>query len=268
MLKKKIIFGGGLHRSGTSLLHEILRSHPEVSGFENTGVPEDEGQHLQTVYLPAKAFGRPGSFGFNKMAFMDENHPLATEKSSEKIFQEWSKYWDLNCQFLIEKSPPNLLRTRFLQKIFPNSFFIIILRHPIAVSYATRKWSTERVTILLEHTLRCYEQFRKDMPYLSNVYVLRYEDFVANPNQIVHDLFTWLDLEPIKLDRQIKQDVNSKYFDAFMTDQLTLRRRLDLILQGSLRRFEDRANIFGYSLKSLEDLLEVSWLGASNRLFS
>lgn len=78
---KTLIFIGGLHRSGTSLLHEILRRHPAVSGFANTGVPKDEGQHLQTVYPPASAFGGPGLFGFNRASFMNEDHPLATIES-------------------------------------------------------------------------------------------------------------------------------------------------------------------------------------------
>ncbi|MEI2612689.1 MAG: hypothetical protein V9G20_28950 [Candidatus Promineifilaceae bacterium] len=56
----QFIFIGGLHRSGTSILFKTLRDHPQISGFYNTQVPEDEGQHLQTVIPPAKAFGGPG----------------------------------------------------------------------------------------------------------------------------------------------------------------------------------------------------------------
>ena len=52
---QQLVFVGGLHRSGTSLVHRCLAEHPSASGFRNTGVWEDEGQHLQTVYLPAAA---------------------------------------------------------------------------------------------------------------------------------------------------------------------------------------------------------------------
>ena len=54
---KKFVFICGLHKSGTSLLFRILRDHPDMSGFTNTGVPKDEGQHLQSVYPPAWRFG-------------------------------------------------------------------------------------------------------------------------------------------------------------------------------------------------------------------
>ncbi len=84
MLDKQFVFVAGLHRSGTSLLFQCLRDHPQISGFENTGVPEDEGQHLQSVYQPAHKFGRPGTFGFNPDSYLTESSPLVTEENRER----------------------------------------------------------------------------------------------------------------------------------------------------------------------------------------
>ena len=56
------IFVCGLHRSGTSVLHRAIRAHPDISGIDGTKSPEDEGQHLQSVYLPGGKFGGPGAF--------------------------------------------------------------------------------------------------------------------------------------------------------------------------------------------------------------
>ena len=107
--EKVFIFIGGVHKSGTSLLHEILKSHPDISGFSDTGVPEDEGQLLQSVYPPAYTFGGAGRFGFHEESYMDEHHPLATERNAEELFLQWSRYWDLDRPYLIEKSPPNII---------------------------------------------------------------------------------------------------------------------------------------------------------------
>ena len=79
---KRFVFIGGLHRSGTSLVHEILKAHHEVSGFTNTGAPEDEGQHLQSVYAPSSAHGTFGTFGFDPDAHLTEESPLATPQSA------------------------------------------------------------------------------------------------------------------------------------------------------------------------------------------
>ena len=69
---KKIVFISGLHRSGTSVLHRELSACRQCSGFRNTGVPEDEGQHLQTVFPNAAFYGGPEEFAFNADSYLDE----------------------------------------------------------------------------------------------------------------------------------------------------------------------------------------------------
>lgn len=251
------IFIAGMHRSGTSLLHNIIRSHPLVSGFKNTGMPRDEGQHLQHVYPHDSEFGGPGKFGFEEGAYMDENHPLASPETAAELFKEWSEYWDLSKNYLVEKSPTNTLRTRFLQKLFPNSQFIAIIRHPVAVAYATRKWSKGSIPHLIEHTLICYERFIEDAKYLKRVYIIRYEDFIISPQQYVRKLFSWIGLPPHESDETIHSDINQRYFDRWKKDQ---ENNWNLIFEGFRRFFkrieeyEKRGQQFGYSFIEPEEV--------------
>jgi hypothetical protein len=261
MHTKKIIFLAGLHRSGTSLVHTILRSHPELDGFANTGVPEDEGQFLQDVYLPGMAFGGPGRFGFNTASFMDETHPLATRQNAIRLFQEWRRYWHTDQAYLLEKSPPNLVRTRFLQHLFPQACFVVILRHPIAVAYATQKWSQTSIVSLLEHSLRCYERFWKDAPYLRRVYILRYEDFVSEPAAALQRLLDWIGVGPMPLEQAVRPDINEQYFQAWEATLRILTKRASWEIVTRLWRFEARANAFGYSFRQPRLLLPVSYPG-------
>ena len=46
----RIIFGGGQHHGGTSLVHLLLATDPEIAFLNDTHVPESEGQHLQQVW--------------------------------------------------------------------------------------------------------------------------------------------------------------------------------------------------------------------------
>jgi len=257
-----IIFLAGLHRSGTSLLHEIIREHPEISGFSNTGVPEDEGQHLQTVYKPALCFGGPGKFVYDNDSYMDEHHPLASEANARMILSQWNSYVDLSHRYLIEKSPPNLIRTRFLQKLFPKSKFVAILRHPIAVSYATKKWAGTSINALLEHTLLGYEIFLRDMQNLNSCFVLRYEEFVSSPQVWVDQIFTFLELETISVEREIRDDVNEKYFSMWERDRTKFLNRIRLKISNET---EKRANRCGYSLERINKLEPVRWLGSHER---
>ena len=112
MQEKKFIFISGLHRSGTSLLYKILKEQDEISGLSKTNELEDEGQHVQTVYKPAYEFGGVGKFGFDIKAPLDENSELINEINRKKLFNEWSRFWDLEKNILLEKSPPNIIRTR------------------------------------------------------------------------------------------------------------------------------------------------------------
>ena len=185
---KKFIFVCGLHRSGTSLFTKILQEHPDISGFENTGVIEDEGQFLQTLYKPDRDLGWPGSFGFSKEAHLTEESNLISEKNRNKIFQQWSNYWDMNKTCLIEKSPPDLLKTRFLQALFPNSFFIIIRRHPVATCMATRKWSNSSMYSLIKHWVKCYDIWDEDKQYINNFIEIKYEDFILEPNKLLESV--------------------------------------------------------------------------------
>lgn len=248
MDKKNFIFIAGLHRSGTSLLYKSILQHPDITGFKNTGVPEDEGQHLQNVYKTAKAFGGPGEFAFNIKSYMNENHLLATKTNAIKLFKQWSPYLDLSKEYILEKSPPNIIRTRFLQKLFPDSKFIIILRHPLAVSYATKRWSDGSTLELLEHYLLAYETFFEDMKLLQNVYILKYEDFILAPQESINKIFTYLKLESITVEQEIIQNINNKYFLKWEEEKSSMSQNE---LNAIYVKFEERINNLGYSLKEV-----------------
>lgn len=242
--QKHFIFIAGHHRSGTSLLQDIIRSHPEVSGFHRTGVPEDEGQHLQSVYPPARAFGGPGKYLFNSSSRMDEQHPLATPEVAATLFRQWSAYWDLEKKFLLEKSPPNLVRTRFLQALFPVSSFIVILRHPLAVAYATQKWSGTEIPSLIDHTLLGYELFQRDVGYLRRVHVLRYEDLISDPALTMRKMIEFLGLAPAALTCAIEPTRSESYFARWKADG----RGRSLMAEEVLHRLDARSRVHGYSL--------------------
>lgn len=248
----RFVFIGGLHRSGTSILFKCLREHPAISGFDGTGAPEEEGQHLQSVYPTALDHGGPGRFGFKAAAHLTEASPLVSEENRARLFAEWGRYWDTSKPFLLEKSPPNLIRTRFLQAMFPRSYFIVLLRHPVAVAYVTRKWSKTPLYWLLKHWLVCHEIFDADRKRLSKTLVLKYEDLVRAPDSSLQEIYGFLGVpaQPTRLG--IRSEINSRYFDRWMR----LRGRRDLLSRAYssylIDSFEERVGNFGYSLVDLE----------------
>jgi hypothetical protein len=244
----RFIFIGGLHRSGTSTIFQCLREHPLVSGFKDTGVPEDEGQHLQSIYRPAIAYGGPGRFGFDPEAHLDEYSDLATDDNGIRLFMEWARYWDLEKPALLEKSPSNLLRTRFLQELFPNSYFVILMRHPVAVAYATQKWTNTSMAELIEHWLVCHEKFEQDKRHIRRLLVLRYEDFVENTRATLAEIYSFVGLPDYPNKIEVHSDVNRNYFRKWQElRDATLSRDCMETARFTLG-YEPRVAKFGYSL--------------------
>ena len=242
------VFIGGVHRSGTTLLGRLLAEHEEASGFAGTGVPADEGQHLQTVYSPARAFGGPGRFAFAEDAGLTEGSELL-RGAHGRLMAEWSPHWDLSRRVLIEKSPPNLLRFRFLQAAFPGAHLVAVLRHPLAVAYATQKWSKTSIPSLLEHWLVAYERFRQDAPRLEHAHEIRYEALVADANATVESLETAIGLAPTAVDNAVEGGSNERYFERWQAE--SKRAISGLRLRRSARQLEGRVNDFGYTFADL-----------------
>ena len=249
------VFLGGLHRSGTTLLFRMLREHPEISGFTNNQdanewlAAEDEGQYLQSVYPPAIYWGGPGKFAFAPDAHMTEESALLTPENKVKLALQWLPYWDVSKRYLLEKSPPNLLWTRFLQSIFPNSSFVIIVRHPVAVSLATEKWSPTGLNSLLEHWLVAHETFEADRPHLRRVMTIKYETLVSEPVSTLGAIYEFLGLPPHPTTFQATTEHNQRYFAQWL--DLAKDPPSSASIQECISRHETRVRSFGYSLQDL-----------------
>src|SRR5206468_1578940 len=81
-----------------------------------------------------------------------------------RLRASWHAYWDKSKRICVEKTPGNLLMTRFLQAAFPNSYFIVVKRHPVPVSIASQRWKINITSLhsLFEHWLHCHELFEQD----------------------------------------------------------------------------------------------------------
>jgi hypothetical protein len=249
--RHSLVFVGGVHRSGTTLVARILGDHPLSSGLSGTGMPADEGEHLQSVYTDSLELGGVGRFARSPRAHITESSDLVSEDSRRILEWEWSRFWDLDKRLLIEKSPPNLLKTRFLQALWPTARFVIVRRHPIAVTAATLKWRRGRWLRelapypLAEHWTRAYERFWSDAPYLTHLHVLHFEDLVAEPDRELRRLFAFLGVDAIGPPEELQQDSNHRY--QRMWDELSRNPLRGRYLEMVERRLEARARRLGYS---------------------
>lgn len=247
----RFVFVGGLHRSGTSMLAQALAGHSAVSGLTGTGVPEDEGQHLQNVFPTAMAVGGPGRFGFAEQAHLTARFASRVVDGRARLLAAWSPYWDLGKPVLLEKSPPNLLRSRLLQTWFPRALFVDIVRHPAVVAMATAKWNSDGVRSLVAHWVRCHQMLLKDAPYVKRLVVIRYEDLIRMPAACIQAVWRLLGLPPEPIQIEVADNLNDGYLKRW---EAQARQGFEI---DSIREFEPFVRRFGYSLGQPREVVGV-----------
>jgi len=247
----KYVFVCGLHRSGTSVLGRNIGRLENCTGFEN--MPDSlpgEGQFLQDVYLPGKKLGGPGRIGFHRRAYQAETSGLLTGENVARLRASWHAHWDKSKTICVEKTPTNLLMTRFLQAAFPNSYFIVIRRHPVPVSLGTQRMQNARPTALhrlFEHWLLCHQIFEKDRNYLKHVYELTYEDYIEDPGRYHAEIAAFIGTRVQEsATEEVHPTRSNKYFDQWM--DLMANSPFKCYYRYIAMKYEPRFAVHGYSL--------------------
>lgn len=195
----RIIFLGGSPRSGTTLVQNMLDSHPAVLGGP-------EFLHLQDIVgLLNKMRISVRKEWIN--LFCDDEQ-LDTEMRT-LILRMLLPFADRhNAERLSEKTPENILVFPELMKLFPEARFIFVNRDPRAIvasqlevgKRAKAKGEepahfTRDVGSSIDYVRKCINAgFRAHAANPDQLYVLRYEQLVSDAETGVKDLCRYLDL--------------------------------------------------------------------------
>lgn len=202
---RRFVFVGGMHRSGTTYVADVLREVPGVASLTDTGVRENEGQHLQDVYPADWKMGGSTKWTRDPRFHLVEADADRVHDAAQRLWTAWAPYVaPAEAATIVEKTPGNLTKTRFLQRIFPNSSFVVVTRHPVTQALAQCKWMDSRsgrlgqqLLSLIEQWVRAHQAFREDQRLIDHSMVLRFEDMVANPGESAQRLLDFLALPPI-----------------------------------------------------------------------
>jgi len=180
------LFIVGFPRSGTTLVEQILVSHPDISaGGELSFINEIQSSQLQDI-------------GGNK-----DNYPyclanLIGREDAEDIVQEWRQFYldrceeigivDRECRFFTDKMPLNLVDLPLITMMFPDSPIIHVMRNfmdsalsSVFSDFAHRiSWvdKTESAAHYYLHIMRLIDHYRENLE--MNYLLIRYEDLVED----------------------------------------------------------------------------------------
>lgn len=214
------VFICGLHRSGTTLLHDYILAHYNVSYFQSAKVPENEGQFLQDIYMAERPFGGPGAFAFYpQMQFAAVKNPDRALRTGKRLLAQWNSWASGDSPILLEKSPPNIVRIPYFRSLFPDARFVVWTRDPRAVSLSTRKWHKLPVSQLMAHWNTAYMKAFQDLG--DDCILVRYEDFCEDPDGTAAKIAKFCNLdkrsEPLPIADRFSAVTNSndKYIAEF-----------------------------------------------------
>ena len=114
--EKEFVFIVGMPRSGTSLIEQILDSHPEVKGM-------GELTYIGNLVSSLNSLAELNNYSLNEKKCQD----LAS-KYREKVLADVG---DVSPSYLVDKMPSNFLHVGFIRKIFPHAPIIHCRRHPL-----------------------------------------------------------------------------------------------------------------------------------------
>lgn len=205
------IFIVGLNKSGTSLLYLLLSSHDELSAIRSYISPKAESANgPATLYMQNYALGEG-----QKIPDLIEKLKQDEGKGQWALPQFIGRYRLTESDFapgdaelaaaayrrgmidpekrLCEKSPPNLIRTRYIQALFPDASFVAIVRDPYANVSANAKKRTKWGSVgdQATHWTNAHKMFAEDRPHLSRLLEVRYEDLVRDPAEVMNKICSW-----------------------------------------------------------------------------
>ena len=201
---KTWVFLVGCYNSGTTLLAELLGQHPAISALSTEGhFITDQFIKDYDIGLPRMWVEREDLFRLNE----DDEGPDAL-----RVKKEWAMRLDLKKPVLLEKSPPNSAKMRWLQKHFENAHFIGIMRNGYAVSEGiTRKADPKHLINSWPIEMSAYqwkrsnEVMQQDAEHLKRFMWVTYEDLAGDTVETLNKITDFIgidDFETFESDRQ------------------------------------------------------------------
>ena len=104
----------------------------------------------------------------------------------------WETYWDTKKPVLLEKSPPNIIRTREILANFKPVKFIVMVRNPYAHSEGLMRRNNMSAKRAANFSIMCLRTQLNNARELDNALVLTYESLVLGPAKVTQKITNFM----------------------------------------------------------------------------
>jgi hypothetical protein len=191
---KTWVFLVGCYNSGTTLLAELLGQHPSISALPT------EGHFITDEFVKDYDIGLPRMWVEREDLFRLTEHDKGPDPL--RVKKEWGMRLDLSKPILLEKSPPNTAKVRWLQAHFENAHFIGIMRNAYAVAEGiSRKANPQHLVDSWPIEMSAYQWKRsneileQDAKHLKRFIWVKYEDLADNTVATLNRITDFLSIE-------------------------------------------------------------------------
>lgn len=185
----KWVFLVGCYNSGTTLLNRILARHPDISSMPT------EGQFYTDQLLVPQNLGLARAWALQPELFR------LTERDRDgidvpRLKRQWQRASKpAGCPVLMEKSPPNAARIRWLNANFNNSYFVAIVRNP----YATVEGMFRRSELTLAMAANQWERSNRimlaDLQQVPRGLLITYEKLTEATSDVLDQICSFLEID-------------------------------------------------------------------------
>jgi len=184
----KWVFIVGCYNSGTTLLHDVLASSPDVAHLPR------EGQYCTDQLLVPSTVGLARSWALHPELFtLDAAQESVPD--ANRLQRQWcSMMSEPERKVYLEKSIPNAARIPWLNASFPNASFIGIVRNGYVVAEGIRRKAGRPLAQGARQWAVSNEIMLRGLESVERAQVISYEDFTRSPEQTIRKLLHFLGL--------------------------------------------------------------------------
>lgn len=207
----KYLFIVGCPRSGTTWASWLVAQHPATVVSLHSGFLRELDRALDSLDRPTRFGGRvvAGGSGGRSTALNDllpRCELMAASRPLLQVLLDAAARANPEAEWVVEKTPENLLHADLVRAAFPEAYFLHIVRDPRAVfasmRMASKQWAypgdlpSHPVAFARSAWLRYLREGDRLAAELPDRYLeIRYEDLLLRGPETLRRVFEWIELD-------------------------------------------------------------------------
>ena len=192
-LLDRMVFLVGAQRSGTNWLQRMLATHRAVVTLPSETHLFTGGMDVLAERFQHGVVGSPatGSVYMDRDEFLD-----AARDFCDRVFGGVAGRLDTGAARVLERSPNHVERLDLIGAIYPDAWFLHIVRdgRDVARSLLSQPWGPTTIDEAAETWARSVSAARAAAPALGRYREVRYEALLDDPAKGMRAVFEWLDV--------------------------------------------------------------------------